>query len=109
MDQLLNRGTGGPENVSRETIERIRTVLAESLHLNQNGKGLSYEEMLDEAVGLDSIAVLEFLTAVEKEFGIKLESALLEFEFLRDLAALASYIEDRLRRPSEVDQRDRSA
>jgi acyl carrier protein len=77
-------------------MERIRTVFTDSLHLIHNGKGLSYDEMLDQAAGLDSIAVLQFLTAVEKEFGIELEPAALEFEFLRDIEALASYLEDRI-------------
>jgi acyl carrier protein len=67
---------------------------------------LTYEEMLDEAAGLDSVAVVEFLTAVEKEFGVELEPAVLEFEFLRDFAALASYVEDRIRRPSGSDTDD---
>jgi acyl carrier protein len=70
------------------------------LHSNGNGQGMSYQEMLDSAASLDSIAVLEFLTAVEKEFGIQLEPAVIEFEFLRDVAALAAYIEDRIGRPS---------
>jgi acyl carrier protein len=64
--------------------------------------------MSDEATDLDSIAVLEFLTPIEKEFGIELDPAVLEFEFLRDIEALASYVDNRLRRPSEIDQRDRS-
>ena len=109
MDQLLNRGSHWPHSVSKETMERIRMVFAGSLHLSHNGKELPYEEMLDKATGLDSIAVLEFLTAIEKEFGIELEPAVLEFEFLRDIEALASYVEDRLRRTSDIDQRNRSA
>jgi acyl carrier protein len=95
MDQLLSCG-----NASGEAMERIRRVFAGILHLNGNEQGMSYEEMLDRAASLDSIAVLEFLTAVEKEFGIQLEPAVIEFEFLRDVAALAAYIEDRIGKPS---------
>jgi acyl carrier protein len=42
--------------------------------------------------------VLEFVTAVEKEFGITMEPKFLEveFDFLRDLSVLASYIEQRM-------------
>ena len=106
MDQLLSRGSGTPDNVSLGTMARIRTVFAASLQLNQSGEGLAYEEMLDEAASLDSIAVLEFLTAVEKEFGIELDPAILEFEFLRDIRALASDIEDRSDRPSAIETDD---
>jgi acyl carrier protein len=109
MDQLLSSGSGTPDSASRETMERIRAVFTDSLHWNHNGKELSYEEMLDEAAALDSIAALEFLAAVEKEFGIELEPAVIEFEFLRDIAALASYVEDRLRKRSGTDERDQSA
>jgi acyl carrier protein len=52
--------------------------------------------MLEEVAILDSIALLEFVTAVEKEFGLKLEPELLDFDFLRDLPALASHIEQRI-------------
>jgi acyl carrier protein len=111
MDQLLSRGSGTPDKVSRETVARIRTVFAASLQWDRGGEGLTYEEMLDEAASLDSIAVLEFLTAVEKEFGVELEPAVLEFEFLRDIAALAAYVEDRISSPSgsETEQGDRPA
>lgn len=82
----------------QETMARIRKVFVESLHLNIRDEELPYEQMLEEAVTLDSIAVLEFITAVEKEFGITLEPKFLEveFDFLRDLSVLASYIERRL-------------
>ena len=99
MDELLSPGAGRPGSASREIRERIRVVFADSLHLNSGEEGLTYQKMLDEAANLDSIAVLEFLTAVEKEFGIELEPAVLEFEFLRDFGALASYIEERISRP----------
>ena len=108
MDQLLSRGADWPGLASRETMERIRRVFANSLHLNCGEKGLTYEEMLDEAVSLDSIAVLDFLTALEKEFGVELDPAVLEFEFLRDIAGLASYIEDRINGASGVETDDGS-
>jgi acyl carrier protein len=103
MDQLLSRDSRRQDSISRETRERIRAVFANSLRLNSRDEELTYEQILDEATSLDSIAVVEFLAAVEKEFGVELEPAVIEFEFLRDVAALASYIEDRLRRPSKLE------
>jgi acyl carrier protein len=100
MDQLLSRDSRRQDSISRE---RIRAVFANSLRLNSRDEELAYEQILDEATSLDSIAVVEFLAAVEKEFGVELEPAVIEFEFLRDVAALASYIEDRLRRPSKLE------
>ena len=79
-------------------MARIRKDFVESLHLNVRDEELPYEQMLEGAVILDSIAVLEFVTAVEKEFGITMEPKFLEveFDFLRDLSVLGSYIERRI-------------
>jgi len=81
---------------SRDAMARIRRVFVESLHLNVRDDQVEYQQMLEEVASLDSIALLEFVTAVEKEFGIKMEPELLDFDFLRDLPALASYIEQRV-------------
>ena len=81
---------------SRDVMARIRRVFVESLHLNVRDDQVEYQQMLEEVASLDSIALLEFVTAVEKEFGIKMEPELLDFDFLRDLPALASYIEQRV-------------
>jgi acyl carrier protein len=109
MDELLSSGASASRvgGTSCETLERILAVFADSVHLNSGEEGLTYEEILDEVVSLDSIAVLEFLIAVEKEFGVKLEPAVLEFEFLRDVRGLASHIEDRTRRPSGQEENAR--
>jgi acyl carrier protein len=55
--------------------------------------------MVEEVAILDSIALLEFVTAVEKEFRIRMEPELLDFDFLRDLPALGAYIEQRIEAP----------
>jgi acyl carrier protein len=85
MDEHLN-----------DTMTRIRRVFVESLHLNIRDDQVPYEQMLEDVAILDSIALLEFVTAVETEFGIRMEPALLDFDFLRDLPALAWYIEHRI-------------
>jgi acyl carrier protein len=88
MDQHLNG--------SRGTMARIRKVLVESLQLDVSDEEVSYEQMLEEISILDSIAILEFVAAVEKEFGIRMEPGNLDFDFLRDLSVLAAYIEQRI-------------
>lgn len=83
-------------NGSLQTMARIRRVFIESLHLNVPDNQVPYEQMLEDVAILDSIALLEFVTAVEKEFGLKLDAELLDFDFLRDLPALASHIDQRI-------------
>lgn len=82
----------GPEDVAR----RVREVFIRSLSLNLAEPELRYSEKLDEVAGLDSLALLEFLAALEKEFGITLDPELLDLGTLKDLRALVTYIESRL-------------
>lgn len=83
-----------------EIRARIRRVFIESLHLNMREDELAYERKLDEVVGLDSIAVLEFVAALEKEFNISLEPKMLTIDVVRDLKQLAAYVSERtLHRP----------
>jgi len=84
-----------PCGIRSGTLERIRKIFVQSMRLNVPEQDLPYERMLEEAAILDSIAVLEFVTALESEFGISLESEFLNFDFLRDLPGLASFIEER--------------
>jgi acyl carrier protein len=80
------------------TMDRIRRVFVESLHLNLREEAFSYEDKLDETVGLDSVAVLDFVSALEKEFGITFEPEMLTIDVVRDLRQLAAYVDDRVAR-----------
>lgn len=77
---------------------RIRRVLIDSLSLDLRDEEVAYAERLDEVVGLDSLTVLEFVAALEKEFAIVLDPEHLELEKLKDLAALTSYIRAQVER-----------
>jgi acyl carrier protein len=92
MEPLL-KDAGSP---SRETMDRIWRVFVESLHLNLPEEEFSYEAKLDESVGLDSVAVLDFVTALEKEFGITFEPEMLTIDVVRDLKQLAAYVDERV-------------
>jgi acyl carrier protein len=100
MDAFLKstESPGQRRTGSRETLDRIRRVFLQSLHLNLREEDLDYERRLDELAGFDSLAMLEFVTALEKEFGITMEPELLRLDFVRDLPQLAAYIEDRTAR-----------
>jgi acyl carrier protein len=81
---------------SRETVDRIRRVFIDSLHLNLREEDLHYEDKLDESVGLDSVAVLDFVTALEKEFQITFEPEMLTIDLVRDLKELTAYVDERV-------------
>ena len=101
MDESLSgaRGDGNSSAASRDTVDRVQKLLVESLRVSADEPAVPYERRLDEVASVDSIAVLEFMAAVEKEFGITIESEFLDFDFLRDLPRLASYLEARMGKP----------
>ncbi|MGA2216144.1 MAG: acyl carrier protein [Bryobacteraceae bacterium] len=80
---------------SRDTMARIRRVFIDSLHLNLAEEDFSYQTKLDESAGLDSVAVLEFVTALEQEFGITFEPEMLTVALVRDLEELTAYVDRR--------------
>jgi len=80
----------------RSTIDRIRRVLVDALGLNVEHEQLTDETTLNDLAGLDSVAVLEFVVALEDEFGVELPPELLTLGFLGDLRRLASYIDARI-------------
>jgi acyl carrier protein len=53
---------------------------------------LRNRDRVDDLFGIDSMTMLEFVTALEKEFGITIDPDHLNFDTLTDLARLADYI-----------------
>jgi acyl carrier protein len=79
----------------QDVLSRIRTIFVESLHLNLPQEELVHVTRLSEIAGLDSMAALSFVAAVEKEFHILIEPERLELDFIEDLPRLAAYVEAR--------------
>ena len=97
MDAFLKTSEPGeqPRAASQATLDRIRRVFVEALHLNLRPEEVDFARKLDEFAGLDSLAVLEFVTALEREFAIIIDPELLRLDFVRDLSQLACYMEER--------------
>ena len=79
-----------------EVDERIRRVLNQALALNVGADELAQAERADDLLGLDSIALLEFVMALEKEFGITFNPEKLDPEVFADLDRLSRHVESRL-------------
>lgn len=77
---------------------RIKKLLVSALHL----EGMSPETISDDAplfgqgLGLDSVDALELVVALEKEFGIKIQSHEVGREAFGSINALASFVEAQL-------------
>ena len=82
----------------REDIRaRVRTVLAENLLKDIDTRDLRDDTpLLDFGVGVDSVARLEFLVALEEEFGVKLDESEITPEFFETVESISDYISQRL-------------
>jgi acyl carrier protein len=77
-------------------FQRLQSLAARSLQLNLSAEELATVTRLDEVAGLDSLTILEFVSAVEKEFGITFEASEMRADILVDLPVLAERISRRL-------------
>lgn len=77
--------------------QRILKVLSQSLSMELTDAELKNHSRLDEAFGMDSMAILEFLVALEKEFKVIFPPDDLDYELLRDLPRLQSYLAERVK------------
>ena len=80
-----------------DILSRLRGIFVESLGLNLPQEEVRGVTRLSEIAGIDSMAALSFVAAVEKEFHIVIEPEMLELDFIEDLPRLAAYVEARRR------------
>ena len=80
-----------------EIARRIRRVFVRTLSLNLDPDAPVLAQDLASVAGLDSLALLEFVAGLEKEFHLQIEPDRLGIEFLGDLRALTEYFAERLR------------
>ena len=73
-------------------LQQLRLLACSVLNLNLAPEEMSGLIRLDEVAGFDSITVLSFVAAVEKEFSITLTKAELKIEVLVDLPRLAARV-----------------
>ena len=78
-------------------LTRIRAIFIESLHLDLGEEEVESATPLSMIAPLDSMAALEFVTAIETEFQIVIEPERLDLNFIQDLPSLAAFVEARLR------------
>ena len=80
------------------TAQRIKRLLVDTLHLEGLApEGIGDDEPLfGEGLGLDSVDALELVVAIEKEFGLRIQSHEVGREAFASVAALAAYVNGRL-------------
>lgn len=80
-----------------EIRNRVKRVLVKKLL-----KGLNPEDIKDDTplielgVGVDSVATLEFIVAMEEEFQISIDEGEINMELLANVISISDYISNRI-------------
>jgi acyl carrier protein len=78
---------------SREKIkDRIKRVIIRDLQINLREDEIRSMKKLDDLFGMDSVAVIELIIGLEKEFNIAIQPGYLDYKIFRDLDALTDFI-----------------
>lgn len=78
---------------SEESLKnRIRRILIDSLELKLQADEIEDSTNFDDVFGLDSVAVIEFVIALEEEFQITIAPEYLDSKNLKNLDRLSAYI-----------------
>lgn len=82
---------------ARDIEARVRAVVVEALELRVDPLQLPLDEPLfDGETGADSIASLEIVSGLEREFGIEVTDDELTAELLESVATLSAYVRRKL-------------
>lgn len=83
--------------MSEPVLDRVKTLLAETLVLGERGAALgAATPLLGSMPELDSLAVLQLAMAIEDEFGITIDDEDFGSELFESVGTLARYVEGRL-------------
>ena len=86
---------------STEIATRVRQSLIRALSLELEEEELRYVERLDEALAIDSLAILQFVVELEREFGIVIDPESLSLPVFLNQGRLVELIMTRLGSPAE--------
>jgi len=74
-------------------IPILKKIIAEELDVNIKEEEINNEmPLLEDGIGLDSVAIMEFIVLIEKKFDFKFSDDELTFEPFKDLNTLAEFI-----------------
>ena len=75
-----------------EVEKAIKDLIVERCFLNIAPEEIGDEDELMEAVGLDSVQILEVVVGLEEKFGVTFEDADFDLDNFRNVAAIARYV-----------------
>jgi len=83
--------------MNASTVERVAKVIVEAARLSPEQQLDEKTPLIGSGISLDSVAVLEILVGLEKEFRIEMNpDELLQAQALRTVGTLAAFIDSKL-------------
>ncbi|HYW75890.1 MAG TPA: acyl carrier protein [Gammaproteobacteria bacterium] len=78
-------------------LEEVRTILGESLQLGARARQLQPKTpLLGNLPELDSLAVVNVITAIEEHYGVVIDDDELSADIFRNLGSLTAFVEDKV-------------
>lgn len=82
------------------TIDQLRQIIAEQLDVNIRIDDIQADTPLfEEGLGLDSIAIMAFITLIEENFGFQFAEDELTMEPFQNVTTLAQFVSAKLEVP----------
>ena len=80
-----------------EIISKLRDLLSKKLEIDTNTEVLDESALLIEyGLGVDSVSTMEFIVALESEFGIEIDEAEIDPSILSTMNSIAVYISGKI-------------
>lgn len=86
--------TAALTNTSSSTIDRLKRIISHQLDIKVDQTEIDSDvSLLEDGLGLDSIAIVELVSLLEENFGLKFEEEDLSMEPFASVRTLANYID----------------
>jgi acyl carrier protein len=85
-----------PADTRAAILDRLRALLAERLGFAGNGAVDESTGLLGQGIGLDSVEVLQLVSAIEEAWSLTIEDEDLKREHFATLGTVVSFVQERL-------------
>ena len=76
-----------------DIVDRIKTLIANELDANLTVAEIGENDSLfEDGLGLDSVAIVEFITIMEDSFGVQFSENDLTSEMFRNISTIADFV-----------------
>lgn len=82
--------------MEQEIMERLKGIIVNDLDVNVKMTDIDeHASLFEDGLGLDSIAIVDLIVAIEKDFSISIEEEELSSGLFKNLTALAAFIKNK--------------